>query len=433
MAVKSSGPLSITTDIVGEFGGVAPHSISEFYDGAGLVPTGANPNVPSSGAVSFSNFYGAVNVVTISIINNQYDSNGTLVTLDKASTLNLFEIANKTIGSNAGNNVVVPLVFRLDSDTVFNNSIIFGGSFTDITIQNNGIIAGRGGHGANGSQYSPSKDNTLGNSLNGFKGNAAIFVDSDQTKVTITNLEKGFIAGGGDGGNFNTVSDNSSPQPKLFNGEPIDDADATASAQNGGGGGWNGGVGGRGFASVSAFAFKGIPGQTNSFNTGTLTDTERSDPSVANYVVDRTTNITGHTGIVTAIADVYAKNSSSSDLSSLTISGNTSGTGGGSGLNGGSSRSGSNGAKVAVETRALDGQPMGNNSPQGRALAIGVSGSGGGSGIGSSSTPNYVTSSGRNQSAGAGHSIQIKTGSTVSTKSTINNGRIYGDTDIAIS
>jgi len=138
MAVKSSGPLSITTDIVGEFGGVAPHSISEFYDGAGLVPTGANPNVPSSGAVSFSNFYGAVNVVTISIINNQYDSNGTLVTLDKASTLNLFEIANKTIGSNAGNNVVVPLVFSLDSDTVFNNSIIFGGSFTDITIQNNG-------------------------------------------------------------------------------------------------------------------------------------------------------------------------------------------------------------------------------------------------------------------------------------------------------
>jgi len=432
MAIKLSGPLSFSTDIVGEFEDTAPHSISEFYDGAGLVPAGANPNVPSSGAVSFSNFYGAVNVITISIINNQYDSDGTLVTLDKGSTLNLFEIANKTIGSNAGNNVVVPLVFSLDSDTVFNNSIIFGGSFTDITIQNNGIIAGRGGHGVPLSSNAYTKIN-YGNSVGITKGNAAIFVDSDQTKVTITNLEKGFIAGGGDGGNFNTVSDNSSPIPKLFNGEIIDNADATASAQNGGGGGWNGGVGGRGFASVSAFAFKGIPGQTNSFNTGTLTDTERSDPSVANYVVDRTTNITGHTGIVTAIADVYAKNSSSSDLSSLTISGNTSGTGGGSGLNGGSSRSGSNGAKVAVETRAPDGQPMGNNSPQGRALAIGVSGSGGGSGIGSSSTPNYVTSSGRNQSAGAGHSIQIKTGSTVSTKSTINNGRIYGDTDIVIS
>lgn len=76
MAIKLSGPLSFSTDIVGEFEDTAPHSISEFYDGAGLVPTGANPNVPSSGAVSFSNFYGATNVITISIINNQYDSNG---------------------------------------------------------------------------------------------------------------------------------------------------------------------------------------------------------------------------------------------------------------------------------------------------------------------------------------------------------------------
>ena len=414
MAVKSSGSLSFSTDIVGEFGGVAPHSISEFYDGAGLVPSGANPNVPSSGAVSFSNFYGAVNVITISIINNQYDSDGTLVTLDKGSTLNLFEIANKTIGSNAGNNVVVPLVFSLDSDTVFNNSIIFGGSFTDITIQNNGIIAGRGGHGANFSQYGPAKDNTLGNSLNGFKGNAAIFVDSDQTKVTITNLEKGFIAGGGNGGS-NAITSASEPQTYAGSSNVAYSGPANADAGRGGGGGWNGGRGGRGTAAASAEI------QDTDERDRSRSQNRSNNGGVGYFVTDRNTNSQGDNGSLTAIADAYAT-ISADDLEDMSNP-SASATSGGSGLGGGSQ--GTGGAVVQLRVSL--------SLPEARAIAIGVSGSGGGSGIGSSSTPNYVTSSGRNQSAGAGHSIQIKTGSTVSTKSTTNNGRIYGDTDIAIS
>jgi|14_taG_2_1085336.scaffolds.fasta_scaffold11087_4 hypothetical protein len=412
MAVKSSGSLSITTDIVGEFGGVAPHSISEFYDGAGLVPSGANPNVPSSGAVSFSNFYGAVNVITISIINNQYDSNGTLVTLDKGSTLNLFEIANKTIGSNAGNNVVVPLVFSLDSDTVFNNSIIFGGSFTDITIENNGIITGRGGHGRPLSDNAYTKVN-YGNSVGTHTGNAAIFVDSDQTKVTITNLEKGFIAGGGNGGSNDITSDN---EPRTYAGASnVAYSGANAAAGRGGGGGWNGGRGGRGTATASA-----------EIQDTSERDRDRSSSRVNNggggsFVTDRNTNSQGFGGSLTLTADAYATTTGTNLQNMSNPSAST--TSGGSGLGGGSQGTGGAVAQLVV---AL-------SKPEARAIAIGVSGSGGGSGIGSSSTPNYVTSSGRNQSAGAGHSIQIKTGSTVSTKSTTNNGRIYGDTDIAIS
>ena len=49
MAVKASGSLSFQTDIVGEFLGTAPHSLSEYYDAA----TG----IPASGAISFSDFY----------------------------------------------------------------------------------------------------------------------------------------------------------------------------------------------------------------------------------------------------------------------------------------------------------------------------------------------------------------------------------------
>lgn len=411
MAVKSSGSLSITTDIVGEFGGVAPHSISEFYDGAGLVPAGANPNVPSSGAVSFSNFYGAQSVITIPIINNQYDSDGTLVTLDKGSTLNLFEIANKTIGSNAGNNVVVPLVFSLDSDTVFNNSIIFGGSFTDITIQNNGIIAGRGGHG-----YPRVTTKTdVGENTSQGAGNTAIFIDSDQTKVTITNLEKGFIGAGGDERANGSSATDTAPivtgSFASFAGPAV--ADATA----GRGGGWNGGNGGQGQAGASAE----IGGD----------DVADRDPSssfasaggVGAVVTSRNATGQGGSGSVTATADAWARiNQFQDDLIGMSVS--ASATSGGSGLSSGSMGNAGAAAQVAYNL----------STPESRALAKGVSGSGGGGGInGGPDAPYFRSTASSGSGAGGNNSIQIKSTSTVSTSSMTNSGKVYGDTDIAIS
>lgn len=64
MAVKSSGSLSFNTDIVGEFGGSTPHSLSEYYRGGANVPSGVT-DVPTSGAINFSDFYGTSNAVDI--------------------------------------------------------------------------------------------------------------------------------------------------------------------------------------------------------------------------------------------------------------------------------------------------------------------------------------------------------------------------------
>ena len=50
MALPSTGPLSMA-QIAAEFGGSVPHSLSEYY--------GAAPGIPSSGAISFSQFLGA--------------------------------------------------------------------------------------------------------------------------------------------------------------------------------------------------------------------------------------------------------------------------------------------------------------------------------------------------------------------------------------
>lgn len=50
MTLQSSGPISIS-QIAAEFGGTTPHSLNEYY--------GVHPSVPSSGAISMSDFYGA--------------------------------------------------------------------------------------------------------------------------------------------------------------------------------------------------------------------------------------------------------------------------------------------------------------------------------------------------------------------------------------
>ena len=63
MPVPSSGPVAIS-DLVDEFGGTAPHSLSEYYRNGGNVP-GNNTNVPSAGAFGLSNARGAVNEIAV--------------------------------------------------------------------------------------------------------------------------------------------------------------------------------------------------------------------------------------------------------------------------------------------------------------------------------------------------------------------------------
>ncbi len=61
MTLPSSGAISINS-LVGEYGGSAPHSMSEYYRGGGLVANHSNNgNVPTSGTISLSNFYGQNN------------------------------------------------------------------------------------------------------------------------------------------------------------------------------------------------------------------------------------------------------------------------------------------------------------------------------------------------------------------------------------
>lgn len=61
MTLQSSGAISIN-DLVGEYGGSAPHSLNEYYRGGSLVANHSNNgNVPTSGTIQLDDFYGANN------------------------------------------------------------------------------------------------------------------------------------------------------------------------------------------------------------------------------------------------------------------------------------------------------------------------------------------------------------------------------------
>jgi hypothetical protein len=69
MAIQSSGAISIS-ELATEFGGSVPHALSEYYRDAGLVP-GNNTNVPTSGAVALTDFYGSVAALVLDVSSNQ--------------------------------------------------------------------------------------------------------------------------------------------------------------------------------------------------------------------------------------------------------------------------------------------------------------------------------------------------------------------------
>lgn len=94
MTLPSSGPLTLA-DIQGEFGGSNPISLSEYYAGGGLVPSGTTGTygaVPSSGAISIQNFYGTSNAAPLSVsispssLYNSRTGNGSLTSSPATGT-----------------------------------------------------------------------------------------------------------------------------------------------------------------------------------------------------------------------------------------------------------------------------------------------------------------------------------------------------------
>jgi len=165
MPVPSSGAVSIS-DLVDEFGGTAPHSLSEYYRDAGLVPSN-NTSVPASGLFRMSNARGAVNEIAVAA------TSGTNVDLSSLFGSNWTSTVPKrlTVGSGVtiggtGSSAAIIIPSNMAGTLEIDNSgsiLGFGGSAnggnggnainnsaSGVTINNTGTIAGGGGGGGQG-------------------------------------------------------------------------------------------------------------------------------------------------------------------------------------------------------------------------------------------------------------------------------------------
>ena len=129
MALQTSGTISLS-NIQTEFGGTNPVSMSEYYRGGSYV-TDNNTEVPTSGSIDLSDFYGTVNIFTFNITSNTENAN----------------VA--TLASAAGWDGSQPLICNINSgvyvwsDTTSSAGLIISGSFAGgLTVNNSGSFGG---------------------------------------------------------------------------------------------------------------------------------------------------------------------------------------------------------------------------------------------------------------------------------------------------
>jgi hypothetical protein len=215
MAVTSSGEIS-KQDIVDEFGGTAPHAMSEYYRGAGEVGS-ANTNVPTSGEIKMSDFYGSQDAIVHNISSNATNQD----------VQSLF--GNSDYQGSETKLLTIPSGVSIGGSGFGTGNIgltVPSGLGGSLIIQNAGTISGAGGSGGGGGSGA-SPHPTTGSAAgspggSGSAGSPAIKILTNN--VTVTNT--GTINGGGGGGGGGSGG---------------------FSPERGGGPGGTGGSGGRGF------------------------------------------------------------------------------------------------------------------------------------------------------------------------------------------
>jgi len=173
MALQSSGSIS-ASQIRTEFQGSGTWRINAHYRAGARVPESvANINIPTSGEISFSDFYGAANQITL-------DNAATPLVVNGINSLKEIIVSDYI---SSGGTLVISSGWWVWSD---NTNVAAMTIDIPCTIINDGNIIGRGGDG--------------GGAVQSVNGGPAIKVNPGVTNVTITNSAGSYIAGGGGGG-----------------------------------------------------------------------------------------------------------------------------------------------------------------------------------------------------------------------------------------
>jgi hypothetical protein len=190
--LPSSGPLSIQ-QIGTFFGDTSPHAMNEFYRGGPLVPNiPANASIPTSGQIAVGNFYNASDgrqLITLTVAGTT-NTNYNVYTAASASPLYVAGFSDVVLNIQSG--------AQISSTSTSTAALLVPNAFNPgdtVTINNQGVVAGRGGNGGNGGPGAPGSAPTMAGGSGG-AGGLALEV---QRPVTIDN-SGGVIRGGGGGG-----------------------------------------------------------------------------------------------------------------------------------------------------------------------------------------------------------------------------------------
>ena len=211
MAIKASGNLSMLNDIVAEFGGSEPHKISDYY---------SEGTLPTTGYITFSDFYGQSGAVVINITISSNTNNYNIFNNKGGTYSPGITTVNVTINSGVTVGSTSTGTYALDTGSGWASGDV-------INITNNGTIKGRGANGGTGGSaqnnpFTPS----AGNGASGGTGGPAFRA---QFACTFTNNGSVYGGGGGGGGGGGAYARTSG---KLI----------TDDAYGGGGGGGGAGV-----------------------------------------------------------------------------------------------------------------------------------------------------------------------------------------------
>lgn len=268
MALQLTGPINMQ-DLSVEFGGTGALSLDQYYRGGARVPNAsANINVPTSGAISLGNFYGATRriEVTVTIASNQ--------------TNYVFNTA-KVPGYVAG---ITDVTFVINSGVVLSASST--GSYAGnvdtswaagdtVRIINNGFIVGMGGSGGKGASTTGTWPANYVPAVAGSPGGPAFIA---QRSVSFNN--QGTIGGGGGGGGGGSSSS-------------VPDFEGSFTYITGGGGGGGGrsgsvnsagGLGGTRGDTGTQNGADGNPGSPGTFSSQGAGGAARSNPFLAGPV-----------------------------------------------------------------------------------------------------------------------------------------------------
>ena len=282
MTLPLTGPLSLT-DIQAEFGGTDTISLSEYYKGGPYVHTySLAPNVPTSGPIAISDFYGAAQYIptvrTVILTDGQtFTVPASLIT---PLTLTLISAPGGTGGTD-----VPPGYPGYPGHVITGNVTANSG---DVFLASVGGPGGRGQSGTQGGGGSPGPGGTLGYSGGtgggaGYAGSSGAGGGGGGATVVTQNGTPVAVAGGGAGGGGAGWHSAGRPTQGYSSSGSIMGGNGQSKNGHGGGGGGGGGgqLGGAGGATYGGDegAWSGSSGADLVPSDGTSTTTS-SNPTV---------------------------------------------------------------------------------------------------------------------------------------------------------